>query len=136
MDFLNACEAFAERARLTEDAIFHGVVGEVATSIIEGSPITGAPGQPVRENILKPSWGTHYLSPTEALVGSGGVAAGYNRAIEDGQGRFGPFNPARGTYPEPRTSRSRVGGYHSVALTRAAFAKIVYAVAAQREARA
>lgn len=81
------------------------------TSIVEGSEITGAPGQPVDTGNLKNSWQLEFLSPTEAMISTN---VDYARPIEDGVGPNGPM-----------TLRSAVGGFHSVALTMNGFDRIV-----------
>jgi hypothetical protein len=80
-------------------------------SIVEGSPITGAPGQPVRTGNLKASWQTSFESPLSARISTN---VEYALPIEEGVGRFGPL-----------TLRSAVGGFGSVKLTVANFDRVV-----------
>lgn len=99
--------------------VFVGVVAELTRSIVEGSEITGAPGQPVGQygyvkrdgrlvaynpgqvgGTLKSSWQTVFESPTRAVIGTKLI---YAQAIEDGVGPHGSL-----------TLRSTVGGFHSV----------------------
>jgi hypothetical protein len=97
-------------------------VGQIALdSIVTGSPITGAPGQPVDTGVLKASWDRHYEDANTQLISSGGSddkAAKYNM-----QNETGIALPGGGPYIQ----KSAVGGRHSVALTVAGFDKIVAA---------
>jgi len=88
--------------------IFLGIVGEAARSVIEGSQLTGAPGQPVQTGNLKASWQTTFESPTVALISTN---VEYAPIIE--------YN-VRGA-----TLRSAVGGFHSVAQTIAGIDRII-----------
>lgn len=94
----------------------------VHQSIQEGSPITGAPGQPVGQygpgynegsvgGTLKGSWQVTFPSPEIAEITTNLV---YAKPIEDGVGKYGPLR-----------LRSSVGGFHSVALTRINFPRLV-----------
>ncbi len=98
---------------MTRD-VFVGVVGELQRSIVEGSELTGAPGQPVDTGALRASWQTVFDSPTAATIGTNLV---YAPAIEDGVGEHGPL-----------TLRSPVGGFHSVAHTVTNAGRVVDAV--------
>ena len=89
----------------------------VHRSVQEGSPITGAPGQPVDTGALRASWQIQFESPYTALVSTN---LDYAPAIEDGVGPFGPM-----------TQRSLVGGYHSVKLTIAGWQRVVDATVAK-----
>jgi hypothetical protein len=91
-------------------------------SIVDGSPITGAPGQPVGEygpgyhpgkigGALKGSWVIQFEGPYVASISS---HLPYAWGIENGIGPYGPL-----------TLRSSVGGFHSLKLTRAAWPRIV-----------
>lgn len=98
---------------MTQD-VFVGVVAEATRSIVEGSEITAAPGQPVDTGYLKASWQTTFDSPTQATIGTN---TEYAEPIEDGVGPHGPL-----------TLRSAVGGFHSVKLTIAGMERIRDAV--------
>jgi phage gpG-like protein len=87
----------------TTAAIFEDVGMEAQRSIVEGSELTGAPGQPVDTGNLKTSWTRSYDSPTRQTIGTNVVYAPF---IEDGVGPHGPL-----------TLRSTLGGFHSIAHT-------------------
>ena len=80
-------------------------------SIVEGSAITGAPGQPVGEGDLKGSW---RLESTPERVR---VFSDYDYAVQNEWG----VRRGGGAYVQ----HSRVGGRPSVALTRMGLQKIV-----------
>lgn len=79
-------------------------------SIVEGSPLTGAPGQPVDTGALRASWVIEF-GPLRNTVTSPLI---YAPMIEDGlrEGRA-------------LMLRSKVGGFHSLALTRIAWGRLV-----------
>lgn len=114
MSFNPPLTSFAEKYRQRMQNFTHGVVNEVQRSIVEGSEITAAPGQPVDTGNLRASWSTAYESPTVARISTN---VEYARPIEDGVGPHGPL-----------TLRSAVGGFHSIALTVAGFDRIVESV--------
>lgn len=80
-------------------------------SIVEGSALTGAPGQPVDTGNLRNSWHLSFPEPGVAQITT---HVEYAEVIEDGVGRYGPLR-----------LRSAVGGFHSVKMTRMAFSRIV-----------
>lgn len=96
---------------------FVGIVEEATRSVVEGSALTGAPGQPVDTGYLKASWQTVFDSPSQATIGTNTV---YAPSIEDG------VSYAHGG--TALTLRSPVGGFHSVALTVAGMDRIKKAV--------
>lgn len=114
MSFHEDIRKFNALVQRRRQAVFVGTVAAVKHSIVEGSPITGAPGQPVDSGQLKGSWHDQFLSPTKARVSTNVV---YARSIEDG------VSYAHGG--RPITLRSAVGGFHSVKLTRGAFPQLV-----------
>ncbi len=120
MGFADDMNRFNAKLEQRHREVFVGVASAVENSITEGSPLTGAPGQPIDKGVLIASWQLSFEEEWVALIGSGGAAADYNRSIEDGEGPHGPL-----------TLRSSVGGFHSVALTRAGFQPIVDDVAAK-----
>lgn len=118
MSFASDLQQFAEKVEQRRKDIFVGCAAEVQRSIREGSEITGAPGQPVDSSNLLGSWVEEFLSDTEWQTTTNVV---YAPIIEAGVGRHGPL-----------TLRSEVGGFGSVALTRAGWQAIVEHVAAQQ----
>ena len=98
---------------------FHiGVTDEVQRSVVEGSALTGAPGQPVAAVLggtLKGSWIPSHIAPFRWRTVTNTV---YAPSIEDLIGPHGKI-----------TIRSSVGGGHSVKLTRAGWQNIVDHVA-------
>lgn len=111
MGFRDELRAYARKVETQNRDIFTGVVDMAHESIVEGSPVTGAPGSPVDTGALKASWIKDYPSKDEAVISTGVEYAPY---IEDGGNDRGEF-----------TLRSEVGGFHSVALTLASFQRIV-----------
>jgi len=120
VSFLDEIRAHNRRVELElVPAVFVGTVAEVKNSIQFGSPLTGSPGQPVDQDILRPSWQPEFTDPNNAIVSTNVPWAQQN---EDGIAR-----PGGGPYVQ----RSAVGGRWSVALTRASIQRIVDDVAAK-----
>jgi hypothetical protein len=105
-------------------AVFNGTVGAAYESVVNGSPVTGAPGQPVGQygpgyhegdvgGELKSSWQKERLGPWLAQVITNNP---YAKSNEDGIAR-----PGGGPYVQ----RSTVGGRHSVKLTALGIQKLV-----------
>jgi hypothetical protein len=105
-------------------AVFAGTVARAHGSIVDGSSVTGSPGQPVGQygpgyhegdvgGELKSSWQTEFLAPWVAQVVTNNP---YARSNEDGIAR-----PGGGPY----TQRSTVGGRHSVKITALGIQKLV-----------
>lgn len=111
MTFSDDLRKFALTAEERTNGVFAGVVSEVQRSVVEGSAITGSPGQPVDTGALRASWQTSFPSDHTALVSTN---LEYAQAIEDGVGPHGPLK-----------LRSPVGGFHSVAATINAHGKTV-----------
>ncbi len=88
-------------------------------SVVLGSMLTGAPGQPVDTGYLRASWQLAWEGSGLAVISTN---VEYALAIEEGIGPHGRL-----------TLRSQVGGFHSVKLTVAGFDRIVRA--AVEEAR-
>lgn len=110
--FAAELEAFRLRCESRVRETFVGATDRVQASLVEGSPLTGAPGQPVDLGTLKNSFVPQFTSgetweTTTNLV--------YAPLIEDGVS-------GKGT---PLTLRSKVGGFHSAKLTRAGWERIV-----------
>ena len=118
MAFADDLQRFTLKMRGRTGDVFVGVAAAVKDSIVNGSPITGSPGQPVDTGFLKNSWQLVFDSPTLALIETDTV---YAPNIEDGIAASG----------KQMHLRSAVGGFHSVALTRAGFQRIVNTVVAE-----
>lgn len=104
-------------------AVFVESMNEAKRSIVEGSEITGAPGQPVDENNLRPSWFLRFLGPLEAVIATNTV---YAESNEDGIAR-----PHGGPY----RLLSAVGGRWSVAKTIAGMQRIIEVVSRRLASR-
>lgn len=129
MSFRDDLNAFAEKIERQAKEVHVRATGEVYGSVINGSPLSGAPGQPVDLGNLRDSW--QELHP-EALLSEVSTNTEYAQAIEEGQQPPHAREQASATgvqqlliTPGPMTLRSEVGGFHSVKLTRAAWPKIV-----------
>lgn len=109
--FAEQLHAFTLKVEARNQAIFVNTVSAVKSSITDGSPLTGAPGQPVDTGALKNSWQMAFNSATQATISTN---IKYAPVIEEGIGRYGPL-----------TLRSQVGGFGSVKLTRAGFNHLV-----------
>lgn len=115
--FSDQLHAFTAKIATRNQDVFVGVVQEATRSIVEGSEITGAAGQPVGTGALKSSWQTVNDAPNTASIITNIKYAPY---IEDGGNSHGPF-----------TLRSAVGGFFSVAQTKAGLQRIVDVVTAR-----
>jgi hypothetical protein len=90
-------------------------------SILVGSAVTGAPGQPVDTSTLKKSWRFRRPEKFKATMGTKLVYAPIveNAGLATASGRSGAQSGSR------YTLRSKVGGFHSVKLTYANFGRLV-----------
>lgn len=106
-------DVLAFRSRLRQRALeLHARVSDLAlTSIVEGSELTGAPGQPESSGRLKESWKPESPSPLVTVIATDEIYAPY---VEDGSHNG-----------KALVIHSAVGGFHSVALTRAGWDRIV-----------
>jgi hypothetical protein len=111
VSFKDDVHRFADKVDVLGQRVHERVCDLVFESIVEGSAITGAPGQPVQTGLLKGSWQRRILGPLAQMIVTNLV---YAQPIEDGIGRYGPL-----------TLRSQVGGFHSVKLTRAGWPRVV-----------
>lgn len=96
--------------------VFFFATSRIHTSIVLGDPLTGAPGQPVARVMggnLRASWIKRYPTKTTFECTTNVVYAPFIEAGANSRGAF--------------TLRSKVGGFHSVKLTRNAWDKIVAA---------
>lgn len=114
MSFGGQLRDWGDKTKRREGAVFHTAVFTVHKSITVGSPLTGAPGQPVDTGRLRNSWMITVLSPREVRILT---SMKYARSIEDG------LSYAHGG--KPITLRSQVGGFHSLKLTVASWNRIV-----------
>lgn len=124
MSWESDIEKFVIHAEEMEQAVWVNSLSAVHDSIQNGSPVTGAPGQPVGQygpgynpgevgGTLKASWQIVLESERRARVMTNEVYAPENEyGIRQKDGK-------------PYTQRSTVGGRHSVALTMAGWDKIV-----------
>lgn len=113
---------FTRTLELREQAVFDGALELMFESIVHGSPLTGAPGQPVRTGQLRDSWEIVHLSPTVAKVVS---RLGYAWPVE------------HNAWGDGEATVFRNHGPHSVKRTRAGFARIVdFVLRRARQARA
>ncbi len=106
MSFASDLKSFSVKVEARNRDIFVRTVEETTKSIVEGSAITGAPGQPVDTGNLKTSWQTNFDSPTQATIATN---VDYAPHVEDN---------VRGV-----TFKNH--GPHSVKMTIASFDKIV-----------
>lgn len=116
--FGNELRLFADRSERVTGAVIDLATDIAEDSILDGSAITGAPGQPVQEGDLYRSWKRRRKSRWERSFTSN---LPYAWGIENAIGPYGPL-----------TLRSKVGGFHSLKQTVAAWPRIVaYAVRAR-----
>lgn len=113
MSFESDIETWLQKTEQRERDLFVNTASAIKFSITDGSPVTGAPGQPVDTGALKNSWILEFVTPWVAMISTN---IGYAPGIENGLGSLG----------QPIQLRSAVGGFHSVALTRAGFRELVF----------
>jgi len=107
---------------------------KVRDSVVWGSDLTGAPGQPVDTGFLRNTWvaGFKFVQKLHARLSTN---ASYARIIEeDNPGAYDPSGmdrPPDKKTTRPQGGRSEVGGAHSVKMTVAGWKNIVRA--AKRE---
>ncbi len=128
MTFSNDLRVFAEKLERRGKDVFVGSTVEVQRSVVEGSELTTAPGQPVDTGFLKGSFIPEFISPTEWQITTN---TSYAPAIEDnlqssfderGKDRPPDLRPKGGSRP---SIKSTVGGNHSVKKTRAGWQRIL-----------
>lgn len=115
-DFAGQLDGFADLLDGRQKRVFDAVVEQTRISIVEGSPITGAPGQPVDTGELRDSWKVRYERPGVAVISSD---APHALVVEMNIGGI--------TYSNH--------GPHSVALTRAGMPRMARLVARNVVAR-
>lgn len=106
--FAKELQAFVNKARSREGTLYRRATVHAFESIRHGSAVTGAPGQPVDTGELLASW---QLTPTGRRTATMLSNAVHADIIEHNR---------RGA-----TLRSKVGGFHSVKLTRLGWRRIV-----------
>lgn len=120
MSFADDMARFTAKVETSSKAVFVNVCAAAKDSITDGSPLTGAPGQPVDTGNLKASWQLEFTSPTSAEITTN---VDYAEAVEDGVGPHGPR--AYGRERSGAKTGSVVGGSHSVKLTMAGLSRLV-----------
>ena len=118
MSYSDDIKRFTDKAERRARNVFIASTVEVRRSIVEGSTLTGAPGQPVGQytdgrvgGTLKASFIDNRLSLTSWRIQT---KIEYAPGIEDAVGPRGPIR-----------LRSTVGGFHSVKKTVAGWDRIV-----------
>ena len=117
MGFRDEIRRFQAKVDARHLAIHRRSCELVYASIVNGSPLSGAPGQPVDTGNLRASWQQVIEGPLTQRIQTNVV---YAPIIEEGT-RAG----------RALTLRSAVGGFHSVALTRAAWPVLLAAATAE-----
>lgn len=117
-NFRGAVDRFVVRVKTKADIAHEAIVAQTFTSIVFGSEVTGAPGQPVGPDEpphehLRESWQVDRVSENVARIFT---TSPYAKSNEDGIAR-----PGGGEY----RLLSPVGGRFSVRLTVAGFRRIV-----------
>lgn len=152
--FTDALVRFSEKCEARTLAVHAGTVQEVYRSVVHGSELTSAPGQPVATGDLRDSWTIKHEGPLVSVISSNSP---YARAIEHNWRRVGRVQlkafrkklrqaslaaglakPLRATKARVEVFRRSLGGLgfrnhgpHSVKLTKAGFKRIVEYVANQ-----
>ena len=126
-----AIDDFERKVRTNIVKIHARTAFAMRDSVVDGSPTTGAPGQPIDTSTLKNSWILSHPSPFFATLQTD---VQYAEAIEEGivkPHQRGPYTRKDGTPVRrhsvrgyPMIFRSKTGGSHSVKLTRIGIQKI------------
>lgn len=129
MTFRDDVAAFRRRMEQRTRAVHLAVTQRAFESIVNGSPLTGAPGQPVDTGNLRTSWQQLIDGPYRSRIVTNAVYApdiedGVRRGEVRGVGEGDALDPVKAP-DTPLTLRSQVGGFHSVKLTRANFGRLV-----------
>jgi hypothetical protein len=110
--FQNDLGRFSEKLQRRHRAWFVIASETTLIHIKEGSPVSGAPGQPVQTRHLYNNWGpVRYVA---AWVSEILTNVTYAKPIEEGVGPHGPL-----------TLRSRVGGFHSLLRIRRNWQRVI-----------
>lgn len=115
--FGDGLKGWVAKVEIQNRDILSGVADEVYRSVVNGSELTGAPGQPIDTGHLHDSWQLVKSLPLNAVVGTN---VDYAPAIEAGIGPHGAM-----------TVRSKVGGFYSAVKTVQNFDRIVEHVTKQ-----
>jgi hypothetical protein len=67
-EFDDALTKFIVKVDQNAKDVFADIVGKTHESIVDGSQITGALGQPVDTGNLRTSWNTQFTGDTEAVI--------------------------------------------------------------------
>lgn len=125
MSFADDLARFSVKVSTRSRDVFVGTVMAALASVQDGSPVTGAPGQPVDTGNLRGAWqsdvqGNVGIVACNAVGGRGVDVTPYAEQIEDGiSARSG----------QPIHFRSERGGAHSVRQTVAGMGRLVESVA-------
>lgn len=111
MSFATDLKAFADKVERRGRDVFVASTVEVRRSLVEGSELTGAPGQPVDTGALKASFVDEFIGAEGWQISTN---LDYAPGIEDAIGPSGRI-----------TIRSPVGGSHSSKQTRAGWPRII-----------
>ena len=125
MSFESELRAFVTKTERISKDIFVATTVEVRRSIVEGSELTSAPGQPVDTGSLRASWTDDFTSSTTWQIGT---RQSYAKLIEENGDADADVGDSSGDVKlgVGRPSiKSTVGGHHSVKLTRAGWQRIV-----------
>lgn len=114
-DFKRQLEAFFAKTKFKTQQVFVNTAAAVKDSVVNGSPITGAKGQPVVTGNLRDSFHLEFTSPTSAEITTN---VEYAPIIE--------HNVRNAKVPRGKPG-STVGGPHSVKDTVAGFERLVEA---------
>lgn len=126
--FRDEVAAWAALVEARSQRIYVRVATACKDSIVEGSSVSGAPGQPVDTGYLKGSWQLTFDDEGALIstnVAYAPVIEENTRAAYDARGTQRPANLVSQQGGSRPHQRSQVGGPHSVALTRAAFQSFV-----------
>ena len=118
MSFASDIKRFVRKVEQRNRAVYVGVATAVHGSVVRGSYVTGALGQPVDTGFLQGSWKLN-IGKEEATIATN---VAYARVIEDNNRAA---YDARGVLPEKKDGgapsrksiKSTVGGHHSVKTT-------------------
>jgi hypothetical protein len=122
-DFQNQLQAFVVKAKRKTVSVFNASTKEVERSVKDGSPLTGAPGQPIRTGYLILSWKGRFVGP---FTWEYTTPVDYAPAVEN---KIVPivsdFPPKGYKSPVDLPKRPAAAHYHSVKLTRGGWKFIV-----------